>query len=155
MFLFTVDMRVWPWDADGAMNMKPITGWISRLTTRVKALEPAATVNSGTTTPIAITAAQALAGITVTNLGATGAVVFDLPAAKVGMRVTAHVIVAQNLALNPNDTEHIFNGALADIGAGTPCLANAIGESATFECTVAGQWNVTKSVGTWDADGTP
>jgi len=135
------------------MNIIP---WLNRLTTRVKAIEAASTVvNSGTTTPISITAAQALAGITVTNLGATGAVEFDLPAATVGMKVTAKVVVAQNLALDPNGTEKIFNGALADIGAGTPCLANAIGESATFECFVAGQWNITRSVGTWDADGTP
>ena len=135
------------------MNIIP---WLNRLTTRVKAIEAASTVvNSGTTTPISITAAQALAGITVTNLGATGAVEFDLPAATVGMKVTARVIVAQNLALDPNGTEKIFNGSLADIGAGTPCLANAIGESATFQCLVAGQWNVTSSVGTWDADGTP
>lgn len=143
--------------------MKTLIGWLNRLTTRVKTLETysaaidaaGTVVNSGTNTPIAITAAQALAGITVTNLGATGAVEFDLPAAQVGMKVRAIVAVAQNLALDPNLNEHIFNGALADIGAGTPCLANAIGESAVFECIVAGQWNVTSSVGTWDADGTP
>jgi hypothetical protein len=138
------------------MTSKANVSWLKRLTTRLAAIEAGSTVvNSGTDTPISITAEQALAGITVTNLGATGAVEFDLPAAEVGMKVTAHVIVAQNLALDPNGTEKIFNGALADIGAGTPCLANAIGESATFECLKAGQWNVTKSVGTWDADGTP
>ena len=143
--------------------MKSIISWLSRLTTRITASEVAiaaieagsTVVNSGTTSPIAITAAQALAGITVTNHGASTACEFDLPAATVGMKVTAHVVVAQNLALDPNGTEHIFNGSLADIGAGTPCLANAVGESATFECLLAGQWNITKSVGTWDADGTP
>ena len=138
------------------MTSKANVGWLKRLTTRIADIEAASTVvNSGTTSPISITAAQALAGITVTNLGATGAVEFDLPVATVGMKVTAKVVVAQNLALDPNGTEKIFNGALADIGAGTPCLANAIGESATLECFVAGQWNVTSSVGTWDADGTP
>lgn len=144
------------------MNLKPITGWVSRLTARVVTLETysaaidaAATVINGGTSPIAITAAQALAGITVNNTGAGGAIEFDLPAATVGMKVRANVVVAQNLALDPDGTEHIFNGALADIGAGTPCLANAVGESATFECLVAGRWNVTSSVGTWDADGTP
>ena len=143
--------------------MKTLIGWLNRLTARVKTLETYSAaidaadtvVNSGTNSPIAITAAQALAGITVTNLGATGAVEFDLPAATLGMKVRAVVAVAQNLALDPNGTEKIFNGSLADTGAGIPCLANAVGENAVFECLVAGQWNVTSSVGIWDGDGTP
>ncbi len=136
------------------MNIIP---WITRLTGRVKVLETAYTpvIASGTTTPIAITADQARRGVVVSNLGATGAVEFDLPAAVAGMSITAHVHVAQNLALDPAAADKIITGAGVDLTAGVPTLANAVGEFITLRCFEDGTWQSTVYSGTWDADGTP
>jgi hypothetical protein len=143
------------------MNYKPYSGWLSRLTTRVvnletyaDAIDAAATVvDSGTTTPTAITAAQALAGLTVTNLGATGEVKFTLPAAVVGMKVRAIVKVAQLLTFAPATDEviHLTTG-VAQAG-NAELKANVVGENIALECFVTGKWVPTSYIGTWTATG--
>lgn len=135
--------------------MKTIIGWLKRLTARVTTLEEASTpvVVSGTTTPITITAAQALKGAVVSNLGASGAVEFDLPAAKVGMSITAVVHATQNLGLDPNGTEKIFTPAGVDLTAGVPIVANAQGEFVRLVCLADGVWRAADYAGTWSANG--
>ena len=100
----------------------------------------------------AISAQSAIAGAYVSNLGASGAATFTLPAAVVGMRVTAIVQVAQELRLDPNGTETI---ALPSTGvqsaAGAYITANALTESVQLVCLTAGTWDVISYTGTWTA----
>lgn len=102
----------------------------------------------------AVTAEQALAGAVVSNLGASGAVAFTLPAAVPGMRVTAIVQVAQELQLDPNGTETI---ALPSTGvqgaAGKYLTANALTETVQLICLTAGTWDCITYEGTWTAQG--
>lgn len=102
----------------------------------------------------AVSAFQALQGITVSNLGASGAATFTLPAAVPGMRVTAVVQVAQELRLDPNGTETI---ALPSTGvqgaAGKYLTANALTESVQLICLTAGTWDCISYTGTWTAEG--
>jgi len=102
----------------------------------------------------AITAAQALAGAFVSNLGAAAEATFTLPAAIPGMRVAAVVQVAQELRLDPNGTETI---ALPSTGvqgaAGKYLTANAVTETVQLVCLTAGTWDVLDYSGTWTAQG--
>jgi hypothetical protein len=101
----------------------------------------------------AVTALQAFQGIHLSNLGAAAAATFTLPAALVGMRVTALVEVAQELRLDPNGTETI---ALPSSGvqgaAGKYLTADAIGEKVQLVCVSAGTWDVINYSGTWTAE---
>ena len=102
----------------------------------------------------AVSALQALQNIHVSNAGATGAATFTLPAAVVGMRVTANVEAAQELRLDPNGTETI---ALPSSGvqgaAGKYLTADAVGERVQLVCFTAGTWDVIDYTGTWTAEG--
>ncbi len=114
----------------------------------------AATAPSVLTAAATITAAQAYSGIAVTNVGASGAVTYVLPAALPGMRVKALVKAVQELRLDPNTTQTI---ALPSTGvqgaAGKYLTADAIGESVELICTVAGTWDSFGAVdGTWTAE---
>jgi hypothetical protein len=112
---------------------------------------PAVTVSAADAT---VSALQATAGIIVSNAGASGAVTFALPAAVVGMRVTAVVEAAQELRLDPNGTETI---ALPSTGvqgaAGKYLTADAVGENVELVCLTAGTWDCTNYTGTWTAQG--
>ena len=105
------------------------------------------------TADAAVTAAQAIAGVFLSNAGAAGAVTFALPAAVVGMRVTAIVEVAQELRLDPNGTETI---ALPSTGvqgaAGKYLTADAVAERVQLVCVTAGTWDVVDYAGTWTAE---
>ncbi len=85
--------------------------------------------------------------------GAAGAVVFSLPAAKVGMRFEFYVQETEELRIDPNGTETI---ALPSTGvqgaAGKYLTANAIGEFVVLECTTAGAWEAPTFGGTWTAE---
>jgi hypothetical protein len=128
-----------------AMNYQPLF----RLLTGVKArIKPTVLVKTADYT---ITADQALYGAVVSNAGASGTVVFSLPPAVVGARVTALVKAAQELRLDPNGTETV---ALPSSGvqqaAGKYIVADAIGESANLICLVAGTWDHIGPIdGTW------
>lgn len=93
-------------------------------------------------------------GTTFTTVGAAGTVVFNLPAAVVGLKYRFRVGAAQELRINPNGTETI---ALPSTGvqgaAGKYLTANADGESVEIECTKAGEWTVFGYTGTWTAEG--
>lgn len=101
----------------------------------------------------AVTALSAVQGITLSNLGASGAATFTLPAAVQGMRVTAVVQVAQELRLDPNGAETI---ALPSTGvqgaAGKYLTANALTESVQLICLTTGTWDVISYTGTWTAE---
>ena len=101
----------------------------------------------------AVTALQAFQNIHLSNLGASGAATFTLPAAVVGMRVAALVEVAQELRLDPNGTETI---ALPSSGvqgaAGKYLTADAVGEKVELVCVSAGTWDVVNYSGTWTAE---
>lgn len=101
----------------------------------------------------AVTALQAFQAVHVSNAGASGAATFTLPAAVVGMRVTANVEAAQELRLDPNGTETI---ALPSSGvqgaAGKYLTADAVGERVQLVCFTAGTWDVIDYSGTWTAE---
>lgn len=112
---------------------------------------PAIVVATAATT---ITHAEATQGVIVSNSGASGAVTFSLPAAVPGMRVTAVVKAAQELRLDPNGTETI---ALPSSGvqgaAGKYLTGDAVGESVTLACLIAGTWDHIGPIdGTWTAE---
>jgi len=132
-----------------AMTIIP---WLNRLTSRVKVLETALPVlNSATST--SITAAQAKRGITVSNLGATGTVEFNLPAAEVGMLVRAVVRETQVLQLDPVDTTgKIYSTAAVLGGAGKNISADAKGETVTLVCIEANHWTPVAFTGTWSVE---
>lgn len=88
-----------------------------------------------------------------TTVGASGTVVFSLPAAVVGLEYFFRVGAAQELRIDPNGTETI---ALPSTGvqgaAGKYLTANADGESVHVLCDKAGQWTVYGYTGTWTAE---
>lgn len=99
-----------------------------------------------------ITALQALRHIHVSNAGASAAATFALPAALVGMRVTAIVEVAQELRLDPNGTETVaLPSTGAQSAAGAYIMADAVGEKVQLVCLTAGTWDVVDYSGTWSA----
>ena len=93
-------------------------------------------------------------GKVLTNTGAGGAITFSLPAAVVGYVVSVRVGVAQELRVDANGTETM---ALPSTGvqgaAGKYMVADAVGEVATWKCTVAGTWDIVSYSGTWAAQG--
>lgn len=92
-------------------------------------------------------------GATLTNTGATGAVVFALPAALPGYRVRARVDAAQELRLDPNGTEQICLPSTGVPGAaGKYLVADAVNEQVVLECREAGIWDVISYTGTWTAE---
>jgi len=91
-------------------------------------------------------------GKTFTTAGASGAVVFSLPAATVGQWYRFHVGAAQQLRIDPNGTETIaLPSTGAQSSAGAYIVADAVGESVEIQCVVAGDWNVNSYIGTWTA----
>jgi hypothetical protein len=89
-------------------------------------------------------------GKTFTNEGASGAVVFALPAATVGQWYRFNVLAAQALRIDPNGTETV---ALPTTGAqqaaGKYMGVSTVGYTVTYVCLKAGQWDVEANVGTW------
>lgn len=156
-FHFGVDRLVLVSEAVVVMNLTPITGWVSRLTTRVKTAEAdiatleatgsQPVVITSATTPVVVTAAQLTKHAILTNTKADGAVVFTLPAPTVGMQLTAIVGVAQGLSLD-QPTGSIISGTATD---GQILTADALGESIVLRCIVAGRWDILAKTGTWTA----
>lgn len=88
------------------------------------------------------------------NTGAAAAVTVSLPAAVVGMRVTAVVKAAQELRLDPNGTETIALPATGvQQAAGKYITADALSESITLACLVTGTWDpIGATDGTWTVE---
>ena len=98
-----------------------------------------------------ITHLQAKYGVVVSNKGASGEVVFSLPAAVPGMRVAAVVQAAQTLSLDPVDTEIIYDTNGVALTEDAAIKANAVGETIQLVCLEAGYWTVVAYTGTWGA----
>jgi hypothetical protein len=128
--------------------MKDIIRWLKRVEIR---LIPSVIVATASTS---VTRDQARHGVIVSNNGAAGAITFSLPAATVGMRVTAIVKAAQELRLDPNGTETMsLPSSGVQQAAGKYLTADAIGESALFVCIVAGTWDYVGPIdGTWTVE---
>lgn len=95
-----------------------------------------------------VKADQLLYGAILSNSGATGAVVFALPSAQPGMRLTATVIAAYNLTLDLPTGDTIR--ALAT--SGQTFSADAAGETLQLVCVVPTVWeSVGAADGTWTA----
>lgn len=87
-----------------------------------------------------------------TNTGASGAIVFALPVATVGLRYGFAVGAAQELRIDPNGSQTV---SLPSTGvpsaAGAYITADAIGENVEIVCLIAGNWSVRSYTGTWTA----
>ena len=88
-----------------------------------------------------------------TNVGASGAITFALPAATVGLNYYFAVGVAQELRIDPNGSETISLPSSGVPGAaGKYLVADAIGETVRLVCATAGSWRVFGYTGTWTAE---
>jgi hypothetical protein len=123
--------------------------WIKRIEARQV---PDTVVATAATT---ITPAQARQGVVVSNLGASGEVVFSLPAATPGMRVTAVVQTAQLLTLDPVDGDIVYDTVGVAQTEDVAIKGNLVGETITLTCLQAGKWVTTAFNGAWDEDATP
>jgi hypothetical protein len=87
-----------------------------------------------------------------TNVGASAAITFSLPAAVVGLHYYFAVGVAQELRIDPNGTETIsLPSSGVPQSAGAYLTADAIGETVRIVCVTAGSWRVFGYTGTWTA----
>ena len=97
---------------------------------------------------------HAYSGSIITNEGATGAAVFALAAASVGVELTFRVMTAQELRIDPSGTETIALPSAGAQGAAVKDLtADAVGEWVKLVCVKAGQWQVEGYFGTWAHEG--
>jgi len=96
-----------------------------------------------------VKADEALYGAVVSNIGATGEVIFSLPAAVPGMRVNAIVQAAQLLTLDPVDGDIIHGTVGVAQTEDVAIKANAVGETVQLVCLVTGKWYVAAYTGTW------
>jgi len=98
-----------------------------------------------------LTAAQT--GTIVSNLGASAAAAFNLPAATVGLEFIFVVEVAQELRINPDGTETVALPATGvQQAAGKYITADAIGERIHLVCISAGTWDALSHAGTWTVE---
>lgn len=92
-------------------------------------------------------------GKTLTNEGASGAIVFALPAATLGQWYRFKVMAAQELRIDPNGTETVaLPSTGAQSAAGKYISADAAGEGVEIECVKTGQWVANAYIGTWTAE---
>ncbi len=97
---------------------------------------------------------EAYSGGVFTNEGATGAAVFALSPATVGVELTFMVMAAQELRIDPSGTETIaLPSSGAQQAAGKYITADAVGEWVTLQCVKTGQWQVKGFLGTWTVEG--
>lgn len=93
---------------------------------------------------------------TFSNKGASGTgtgggvVAFTLPSAKLGMGFHFIVQAACRLSIAPASGESIAVPSTGAQGTADYVIhANAVGESVTLECKVAGDWDCNAYIGTW------
>ena len=97
---------------------------------------------------------EAYSGGVFTNEGASGAAVFALGPAAVGVELTFRVMTAQELRIDPSGTETIaLPSSGAQGAAGKYLTADAVGEWVRLLCVKAGQWQVIGYAGTWAHEG--
>jgi hypothetical protein len=93
---------------------------------------------------------EAYSGGIFTNEGASGAAVFALGAAAVGVELTFRVMTAQELRIDPSGTETIaLPSSGAQGAAGKYLTADAVGEWVKLLCVKTGQWHIAGYAGTW------
>jgi hypothetical protein len=92
-------------------------------------------------------------GAVISNAGASGAAVFALPAATVGLEFYFLLEAAQELRIDPNGTETIALPSTGAQGAAGKYLsADAVREHVHLICLTAGTWDVLDYSGTWTAE---
>ena len=97
---------------------------------------------------------EAYSGGIFTNEGASGAAVFALGPAAVGVELTFVVMTAQELRIDPSGTETIaLPSSGAQGAAGKYLTADAVGEWVKLVCVKTGQWQVEGYFGTWAHEG--
>ena len=97
---------------------------------------------------------EAYSGGIFTNEGASGAAVFALGPAAVGVELTFVVMTAQELRIDPSGTETIaLPSSGAQGAAGKYLTADAVGEWVRLLCVKTGQWQVQGYAGTWAHEG--
>jgi len=96
--------------------------------------------------PVTVDALQCYGDI-LTNLGASGDVEFDLPAATIGMEIIFFNLAAQTITIDPNGTDQIMvlTGSPGDYLRSD----GVIGSYIKLKCLVANQWHKIDIVGTW------
>lgn len=103
--------------------------------------------NSYTQAATATLTADQLYGSTIINTGASGAVVYTLPAPQVGMRFRVYLTAAQDVDINPADSTQILalTNATGDAISSAATIGNAI-ELVALSSTTWGAFAVS---GTW------
>lgn len=97
---------------------------------------------------------EAYSGGVFTNEGASGAAVFALGPAAVGVELTFVVMAAFGLRIDPSGSETIaLPSSGAQGAAGKYLEADAVGEWVRLLCVKAGQWQVVGYLGTWAHEG--
>lgn len=86
----------------------------------------------------------------ITNRGAAGQVIVQLPPAKVGMKFTFYVQATQFLAVDPNGTETVALTGAAQ-GAGSYVQNSVVGSVYDIVCVEDGKWVDLVTRGTWAA----
>lgn len=90
-----------------------------------------------------VTVRQQYSGLVLTNSGAGGTVVYNLPPAVTGLQFGFAQVLGTAMRLDPNGTEIIRGG-----GAGKYLELGATGTSVTITCRVTGAWEIIQSNGT-------
>lgn len=126
----TVPLRV---DTDGKLVVAGNVAWYSTL--------------SAKTADYTVTATDAQAKV-FHNTGAAGTVIFTLPTAAAGLRVTFIVTAAQILRIFTGTTDTIRVAASASTATTGYVQASTIGNAITLVC-IGTQWVAESYVGTW------
>lgn len=88
-------------------------------------------------------------GVTVTNLGATGNQIFNLPPAVAGMRFTFVLAAAQTIDINPQNDDKILGLGLTT-SAGDAIRSNStVGTAVDLVALDATNWLPVSFVGAW------
>lgn len=126
----TVPLRV---DTDGKLVVAGNVAWYSTL--------------SAKTADYTVTATDAQAKV-FHNTGAAGTVIFTLPTASAGLRVTFIVTAAQILNIKTGTTDTIRVAASVSTATTGSVQASTIGNTLTLVC-IGTQWVAESYVGTW------
>jgi len=89
-------------------------------------------------------------GEVLTNYGATSGVEFDLPEARVGMKVTFYSLSAQTITIDPNGSDQIMY--LTDSAGDYIQSDGALGTRITLICLRANKWYPADVSGTWSEE---
>lgn len=83
-----------------------------------------------------------------TNLKASGAIVFSMPAAVVGDGFKFGVEIVQKLTVTPNGSDTMEDPTSGSQSASSQ-FSSTVGSSLVYECTAEGEWDLNASSGTW------